>query len=160
MKYAILNGQKVYRVQETASDLAVSCPDDVEVGWLYRDGQFVPPPGSLFYAKTRKRQEINNLRGVKLKEPIIFNGIPFDSDTGSINTISSYLAGYNNGVPFPNSFIWRSADNTNVPMTLVELNSLLAALIEHLNSIYVQSWEKKQEIEQSTTIKAVESISW
>lgn len=160
MKYAFLNGQKVYKLQDTASEYAVSCSDDVEIGWLYINGTFIAPPGTLSYAKLRKLQEINSLRNVKLVQPVIYNSNPYDTDNKSIQNLSSTIAAYSTGIPFPEDYVWRTADNRNIPATLEDLKAILVKVTNQVNTIYTESWDKKKQVEQSTTISAVDSISW
>lgn len=159
MKYAFLNGQKVYKVQETASEYAVSCMDEVEVGWLYKNGEFLPPPGTLKFEKQKKLQEINNIRSYKLAQPVLYNSNPYDSDQKSIQNLTNTIAAYSSQ-PLPNNYTWRTADNQNIVVTLEDLKAILLKIMEQVNLIYNTSWEKKQQVEQSTTIQAVQSIVW
>lgn len=160
MKYAILNGQKVWRIQDSPSFNAISCSDEVEVGWLFINGKFSPPPGTLSYERKRKIQEINNIRKTKLSYPVYYKNYYFDTTDQSISNLTTLVSGLNAGIVLPVDFTWRSADNVNVIMTKEDLQKLLELMITNTNEVYKQSWELKKQVEQSTTLKALESIVW
>ena len=160
MKYAILNGQKVYKVQETPTDIGVSCPQDVEAGWLYLNGQFIPPPGSLVYEKLRKQKEINNQRTIKLAEPVLFKNSYFDTNQNTIINLTAAISAFNSGLLFPDEYYWRTVDNQNVLLSLEELTTLLQLITSKVNNVYSQSWNLKQQVEEATTLDEVYSIVW
>jgi hypothetical protein len=160
MKYAILNGQKVFRVDLNHSEVSIACPDEVEAGWLYQNSEFIPPPGSLAYAKKRAKETINNIRNYKLSLPVIYDNNYYDADTRSQFNLASIVSAGNVNIPLPNNFMWRTSDNQNIPFNRQQLVELSATMINNTNTIYQESWQKKALIDAATTVEEVENITW
>lgn len=159
MKYAFLNGNKVFKVEDTPSDIAIECADEVQAGWLY-NGTFNPPPGSLAFARNQKLQEINSLRSVYLESPVTYNGNLYDADKNSSANLVAVVSAVNAGIPLPTGFNWRTADNTNVTLNAVQLVELASTMLATTNSIYATSWAKKELVNLATTIEEVNNVVW
>lgn len=160
MKYAFLNGNKVFKVEDTYSNIAIECADNVTAGWLRTADGFSPPPDSLEFIKDRKNQEINTIRSVKLSEPVLYSGHYFDADKESSANLVAVVSAVSAGIPLPDGFTWRTANNDNVMLSVVDLISLAGTMLAVTNNIYFQSWAKKGEVLYASTIEEVLAISW
>lgn len=160
MKYAILNGQKVFKVQNTESEITIGCPDNVEPGWLYVDGDFVAPPGTLEFARKKKLAEINTTRTNKLDQPVSFGGYLWSASPVAVLNLTQVMGLINSGETVPAKFTWRTIDNQNVPATAANLIALNKAIFTHTYTVYKQSWNLKDQVLAATTVAEIEAIVW
>lgn len=117
-------------------------PEDLWSGTLPAD-----PTQAGLILKAR----VNSLREDKLVLPVTFMGHPFQSGTQTLIDLSGLITLVRAGVPLPNDFTWRAADNVNVPMDISGLVGFGATLLVYRNSCFNRSWALKAEIDASST---------
>lgn len=75
-----------------------------------------------------------------------YDGHRYDSDARSVQNITATVAAISAGVPLPDGFVWRSADNQSVPHTAESLTALAGTLLDLVNACYARSFALKDEI--------------
>lgn len=126
-------------------------------------GSYAPPGdpvSTLSLAKDAKRTAINVYRERVLAAGVVFNGYQFDSDPLSVTRLTAVATAVSAGATLPDGFTWRSTANVDVPFTGAMVVQLLATMIQTANSVYQESWEKKQEVDAAETVEAVDAVAW
>lgn len=72
------------------------------------------------------------------------------SDAASRDNLTGVAAGIAAGLPLPEGFSWRTADNVDVGLDEAGLLSLAGAMLAHVNTCWQASWAKKAEIDALT----------
>jgi hypothetical protein len=128
------------------------------------DGQFgaiaayAPPP--LTSIKEAKKVQINAWRKQAIDAGVAFNGVMFDSDDISRANLTGVVAAANAGIPLPEGFTWRSADNQDIPMDLAALVGLAGTMLAHVNFQYAKSWTLKGVVDAAADAAAVDAVTW
>lgn len=99
--------------------------------------------------RTMRCAAVNSLRLEKIDSGFMFNGIKFDIDQQAMINMSATMGAVLSGIGIPPGFVWRSADNVNIPMDVPTFTSLAASAMAYVNGIYVRSWALKDEINES-----------
>jgi hypothetical protein len=117
-----------------------------------------PPAPTLAALKDYKREQVNSAREGKLNSGFNWRGYPMDADPVSrMNIIGEALAA-SLGKPFPNGYMWRTADNQVVPMTGPDVLDLADSLRAFMLQTYQDSWRTKAAIESSSTKEELDKI--
>lgn len=111
-------------------------------------------------AKTQKKKQIEEWRDAAIATGVNYNGYVFDSDPVSIANLNDTLTVINCGTPIPPSFVWRTQDNQNVPMSEDNLKQLANVFFIHKNQCYVKSWDLKANVDLCKTINEINNITW
>jgi hypothetical protein len=95
--------------------------------------------GTPEQARVLLKARVNEMRAEKLVAPLMFNGVLYDGDEAAQMNVIGTLLPFIGGVPVPNGFSWRAADNTDHPFTLPTLVAFSAAFLArgyacHMNS--------------------------
>lgn len=92
----------------------------------------------------------NNKRAIALRSSSLFAENNFDSDPQAISNIQSTLLVFQASRQLPPGFVWRTADNQNVPMTYELLDQLAQAIYARNAQIYAESWALKDSLPSKT----------
>ena len=84
----------------------------------------------------------------------------YQADANSQQILVRALQSYRVAGAVPSGFYWRSADNTNVPFTLADLEGLDAAMMAQGWAAFQQLTTLKADIDAATTVSAVTAIVW
>lgn len=114
---------------------------------------------SLAKAKVQKAQDINAARAAALDSGVLHAGHQWDSDESSRANIIGTVAACTAGIALPQGFTWRTADNQDVPMGAEDLVGLGAAMLQHVNTCYQQSWRLKAAVDAASTVAELEAIT-
>lgn len=82
----------------------------------------------------------------------------FQADPQSIANVQAMLAAYKTAVP--TGFYWVSADNTQVPFTLADLQGLARVMGDQGWAAFQQLQQRKASIGAATTVAAVQAVTW
>ncbi|CAI8743198.1 conserved protein of unknown function [Methylococcus capsulatus] len=99
--------------------------------------------------KRLMRARVNAEREARLRAGFEFQGHTYDTDPQSVANMTAVLAALGAGLPLPEGFAWRDRANIDVPMDEATFKAFTGSLLVHVNSIYVESWRKKDEIKTS-----------
>ena len=117
--------------------------------WLVAGGMpdpMPPVPVDLERVRADLTGQVNAVRDRQLAAGITFNGHRYDSDPASRANLVGVVASISAGIPLPDGFVWRDADNNEVPMDGPGLTELGAALLAHTYACHVYSWELKAQL--------------
>lgn len=114
----------------------------------------------LTIARIAARARIDSARAGAIAGGVQWGGRTWDSDDSSRANLTGAVAAFSAGVPVPAGFVWRTRDNVDVPMTLVDLVALAAAMLDHVNAQYARSWLLKSEIDAAQDVASVEAVAW
>lgn len=128
--------------------------DEYEAGG---PGGSVPEP-TLEEAKASKRRQIDAQRDQQIDSGVSFAGHVFDSDQRSRDNLTGAVSAFSAGVPIPEGFTWRSADNQNIPVGMPELLGLSGAMLLHVNAAYSTAWARKAAVDAAQTFEELETI--
>lgn len=84
----------------------------------------------------------------------------FEADVDSQTLVMQATQGYAIAGATPSGFYWLSADNTQVPFTLADLQGLYQAILSQGWTAFQKRTTLKQQIDEATTISAVQAIVW
>jgi hypothetical protein len=115
---------------------------------------------SLDQYKELRLTLINRFREKVLAAGVNYNGHTFDSDNVSVSRLTAVSNLALAGGSLPAGFVWRSADNVDVPFTATDVFSLLGAMIARANAVFSTSWAKKQAVMAATTKAGVDAVTW
>jgi hypothetical protein len=110
--------------------------------------------------KTAKTAVINRHREKLLGNGVSFGGHVFDSDALSVSRLTAVVTAVNAGATLPAGFAWRSKDNVDVPMTATEVVGLLGTMIVTANTLFQESWVRKQEVTAAADKAALDAVVW
>jgi hypothetical protein len=104
--------------------------------------------------KAKLYEQTNQIRDEILKagktDFIPVNGLLYDADIQAVANIQEVLLFLGNGGQLPEGFVWRTANNSNVPMTTESFKTFAqeftAQYFVWKNLVYVKSWETKEQI--------------
>lgn len=82
----------------------------------------------------------------------------FQADAASVANLQAMLAAFAGGLP--SGFYWLAADNTQVPVTLADLQGLGAAIAAQGWAAFQHLQARKAAVAAATTVAAVEAIAW
>lgn len=114
----------------------------------------------LAQAKEAKRQQITRDCQAAIDSGFFYDGHKYDSDQRSQTNIIGTANAVGAGIPLPDGFAWRTADNDDVPMDGPGVIALGAALLGHVNEQYARSWQLKALVDDAETTAALEAINW
>lgn len=106
----------------------------------------IDPAASVEAQSLAMCAKVNALRAIKLAQPVTYMGHQFDSDHEAIMNVNGIVAAIGVGIPLPEGFTWRSADNADVPMSSAQLVGLAAAMLAYRSACYSKSWALKAAI--------------
>lgn len=115
---------------------------------------------TLDEAKSDKHAEITTARDAAIGTEIEYGGYAYDADSRSQSNLTATVAACNAGILLPEGFVWRTADNQNVPMDATALAGLAAVMLVQGNAAYQKSWQLKAQLDAAATVAAVEQIVW
>ena len=130
-------------------------------GKLYVDGKYVDPPPfvpALDDVKAAKIAELKSIRNAKELEPVMYNGHRFDFDKDSIDRLNA--ATITMTIKKVTTINWTSADHEEIPMTMEDLQGVIAAGGMRSNELHGIYRELKEQVNKATTNEEVEAISW
>lgn len=105
---------------------------------------------NLLFAQNRKKTIINSERNAEIASGITFAGFEWDSDEGSRNNLTNYIAANSGGTA-----IWRTKDNQNISVDLVGLSKSIA---DHVTACFEKSWARKEALKATTSFGEVDAI--
>lgn len=108
-----------------------------------------------------RKDAVNALRDEKLNSNpngVLYSGYTFANDSKTRTNISEVLNLLNAGVPIPEGFVFRTADDIDVPFTADDVKGLATLILFYKNSCYQASWNIKAQIEALTTVEEVEAF--
>lgn len=102
------------------------------------------------------QNKVNEIRDGLIFGGCEYDGHRYDSDARSIQNITATVAAISAGVPLPDGFVWRSADNESIPHTAESLTALAGTLLDFVNACYARSFTLKDEIGASEAPELVD----
>jgi hypothetical protein len=105
-----------------------------------------PAEASIDAKRAAALARVNDIREVKIVLGVPYAGHVYDSDQRSRDNLSATVAAVAAGVPLPDGFSWRTADNVDVPMSPAELVGLAGTMLGYVNMCYARSWALKGEL--------------
>ncbi|MBB3213413.1 hypothetical protein FHW67_002705 [Herbaspirillum sp. Sphag1AN] len=143
----------------------VECDSTVQVGDIYDGTNFSAPTVTLAAAQSSQIGIIVAAYQSAISTPVSFTtagGVTktFQADSNSQDLLVTAVAGYNAQKAVPTGFYWKSADNTQVPFTLADLNGLSAAMLAQGWTAFQHLTTLKAQVAAATTVAAVQAIVW
>lgn len=122
----------------------------------------VPAPElpTLEQYKAGKAAAVDAYRAKVLAAGVMYLTNRFDSDQQSILNLNTVVNLITAGQALPHGFVWRSADNVDVPFTSTDIVSLLSIMVMTANRVYQSSWAVKALISAATTTEELAAIAW
>ena len=159
-------GAKFYKPLETQKQLneysaaADWCNNNnatiVDQGGYY---EVVEIPGpTLEEAKAAKINELKSTRNTKELEPILYNGVLFDADKDSLDRLNYAIITLT--ATHTESIDWTTAENTDVPMSVNDLNLVIASVGNRSNQLHIIYRNLKEQVNACTTVEEVDAITW
>ena len=124
----------------------MSVSDEVEVGWIYKNGIFSKPDNRKFLYDS-KMVEIVYKRQIKIDSGVIYNENKFDSDQQSKDNITGVLQSLNLGWILPPDFVWMSYDNKPIPFTEKDIKQLAIIITNFTSDVYAKSFKYKIDLQ-------------
>lgn len=113
----------------------------------------------LAEAKAAKIVEIEAARDAACNANAAALGYTWQADARSQTLLNAAINLAQAGLPLPAA--WRSADNTNMPVTaLADLLAIAGVIAVQTQAAYAQSWARKAEVEAATTLAEVAAVVW
>lgn len=145
--------------------------DTAAIGSTYANGAFSGPPApqvvvlTLGQAQALQISMINAAYASAVAQPVSYAATcgvtkTFQADSLSQTTLMQATQGYNLAGAVPSGFYWVSADNTQVPFTLADLSGLYQAMLAQGWSAFQRKQTLKLQINEATTVAAVQAIIW
>lgn len=135
--------------------------DQFASGKLYLNGSYIEEPPyipSLESVQALKIAELKTIRNRKELEPIEYNGKVFDADKDSLDRLNYAIITLT--VKKTDKINWTAADNTDIGMTVADLNAVLAEVGTRSNLLHIKYRELKARVLEASTNEEVESIIW
>lgn len=124
---------------------------------------FVVTPEMLVVAREAKRHEINVWRSEQETQPFTleWNGRTWNAGPASIARLSPVVMTAKSNTA-RNVIAWGDAENTQVPMSMLQLEELAIAMaqaqVERNNVIYQHQREMKDALNEMTNLKAIRTF--
>ena len=159
-------GTKFYKPLETEEQLneysaaAEWCNNNnatIEDKGEYYEVVEIPGP-TLEDAKSAKIEYLKSTRNTKELEPILYNGVLFDADKDSLDRLNYAIITLT--ATHTESIEWTTAENTDVPMTVNDLNMVIASVGNRSNQLHIIYRDLKEQVNACTTVEEVEAITW
>lgn len=174
--YARIEGGTVVELFQTTGDITkmfssdlvwVQCTDpSVAVGWRYSAGTFAPLTAeTLAAAQAAQIAAMATAYGLAIAQPVNFTtaaGVTksFQADPQSVSNLQSMLAACTPAGKTPTGFYWVSADNTQVPFALADMQGLASAIGAQGWAAFQQLQARKATINAATSVTAVQAVTW
>lgn len=117
-------------------------------------------PEETLEAKQAVSAWANDKRDSQIAGTVEYNGARFDSGRESVQNLLGVVVALGAGIPLPKDFVWRSADNVNVPMSAPELISLGGLMMANVNAAYVKAWAIKDGFRKTDPNQSIASLTW
>lgn len=117
----------------------------------------IPGP-TLEEAKAAKIEYLKSIRNAKELEPISYNGVLFDADKDSLDRLNYAIITLT--ATHTESIEWTTAENTDVPMTVNDLNLVIASVGNRSNQLHIIYRNLKEQVNACTIVEEVEAITW
>lgn len=160
-------GTKFYKPLETEEQLneysaAADWCNETQEGMIEDKGEYyevveIPGP-TLEEAKTAKIEYLKSTRNTKELEPILYNDVLFDADKDSLDRLNYAIITLT--ATHTESIEWTTAENTDVPMTVNDLNLVIASVGNRSNQLHIIYRDLKEQVNACTTVEEVEAITW
>ena len=160
-------GTKFYKPLETEEQLneysaAAKWCNETQEGMIEDKGEYyevveIPGP-TLEEAKTAKIEYLKSTRNTKELEPILYKGVLFDADKDSLDRLNYAIITLT--ATHTESIEWTTAENTDVPMTVNDLNLVIASVGNRSNQLHIIYRDLKEQVNACTTVEEVEAITW
>lgn len=119
---------------------------------------------ALIVRKKQRKEEVNIYREYRKDIGVWYMSHYFDSDQISRENLTGIVGAINAGATIPTPFVWRDANNNNVPMTVPQIVTLGLLLMDYISRVYTSSWIIKSQIDACTTSAEVDafdiSVNW
>lgn len=129
--------------------------DPTALSWAVR-------PGALDEAKASTRKNVDRLRDQKHGLPITVDGVVFDADSQSVESIRGLTARVDRGDGLTTGWVgWRTFDNTMVwtdwpaAQVLEGLHTVSRAIEDRKQALLIAAWAHKAVIETLETLEEV-----
>lgn len=160
-------GTKFYKPLETEEQLneysaAAEWCNETQLATIVDQGEYyevveIPGP-TLEEAKESKIDYLKRTRNAKELEPISYNGVLFDADKDSLDRLNYAIITLT--ATHTESIQWTTAENTDVPMTVNDLNLVIASVGNRSNQLHIIYRQLKEQVNACTTVEEVEAIIW
>ncbi len=134
-------------------------------GWAVVNGEITPPSSAqlLSIAKVTQKSRIKASYGAATSQDITFTteaGVTkaFAADQNSKSAISQAAQAYSFASEVPQGFYWRSVDNTDVPFTLKDIQSLNAAMASQVWVAFQKRNAQKAAVDAAKNLSAVQAV--
>jgi hypothetical protein len=111
-----------------------------------------------------RQKYINKERNKYIASGVTFNGWEFDTDTVSINNITSAVAFIKSapdaGLTPPTTISWRDATNVDRDLTVVQLISLGAVVFQRIQEAHFKARQLKDLIATCVSKEEVMAVDW
>jgi hypothetical protein len=111
-------------------------------------------------AKAEARARINGGRERAIAEGLVWRTYPVQTDDSSISRLTSTVAAFTAGVPVPDGFSWRMANNIDVAVTLADLVDLSGTVLGWGYQQHVKARQLKAQIDAAATVAEADAIAW
>lgn len=123
------------------------------------------PPPTLAQAQAQQCDIIDAAYAEAIQENVTFTtegGVSkaFQADLDSQTLVVQVTQGYAIAGSTPSGFYWVSADNTQVPFTLADLQGLYKAMLTQGWAAFQKRQTLKAQINAATTVEAVKAVGW
>lgn len=113
---------------------------------------------TLNEVKASKIEYLKSTRNTKELEPILYKGVLFDADKDSLDRLNYAIITLT--ATHTESIEWTTAENTDVPMTVNDLNLVIASVGNRSNQLHIIYRDLKEQVNACTTVEEVEAITW
>ena len=180
MLYALINGSTVSNVivwdgnteewEPPSGVNAVPIPSGamVQSGYTYAGGVFSPPTATvptLGQAQAAQLAVMAQAYQTAISQNVTFTTAgavtkAFQADPASLANVQYMLAAYTANGAVPTGFYWLSADDTQVPFTLADLQGVAKAMGDQGWAAFQNLQNRKAAILAASTVAAVQSVVW
>ena len=162
-----LNGLGIYPIIEQRYDSKrykiVNRNEEIRDGHVYITFTLEERPEYIENYKKILYEKINSDRMDEIDSGVECLGYVWDSDEVSRNNLTGAVTGLFSGILSPDSdtgivIRWRTKDNQDIDLTENQLKELSAAMLNHVNTAYTVSWQKKTQVDQCTTVEEIDAL--
>ena len=132
------------------------------VEWDWENKEWFVSEQTLNTRKRVLKDNVDELRGAKNEEPILYEEVLFDADLKSIENIKGVVARIERGDGLTTGWIgWRAFDNSmhwseqTAEEVLVHLHNISRALEDRKQALMVNTWQHKSNIDALETIEEI-----